>query len=306
MAEILTIKKIQQFLMSENIPYSIEGCCDIGVDCYSQLDNLEENKITWVKAWTEALRNKIEKVKNVVIVCDSCRESLPSGNCYIITSNPKMVFFEIIGNFYMKKEIPAKPPQNAAVKSKSIGKGCSIGDYVCIGEDVQIGEGVTIGSHAVIEGKVRIGNNAIIHSGAVIGKPGYGYYTDLNGNKKKVPHLGGVVIGDCVEIGANTCIDCGTMGDTVIGDGTKIDNLCHIGHNVQIKRNVLIVAGSILCGSCKIGDESYIAPGAVIKNQIQIGDYAFIGMQTAVMKDVGDEDSIFGVPGRKFKREYKV
>lgn len=303
---MLSVKQIETFLIKEAIPYFVEGSREIAVDSFSQLDRISEHRIIWVKNWTDEIQEKIDNLRNLIVICPQGMKSFSRANCYIISDEPKMCFFEILAEFFTDKQKTGKISEHALIETENVGAGCRIGDYACIGSEAELGSNVEIGSHVIIQGRVRIGDNSIIHAGAVIGKSGYGYYAALDGHNKRVPHLGGIVIGNYVEIGANTCIDCGTMEDTVIGDYTKIDNLCHIGHNVQIGRDVLIVAGSILCGSSRIEDRSYIAPGAVIKNQIRIGKNAFVGMQTAVMKDVETEGSVFGVPGRAFKREYKI
>jgi len=113
-----------------------------------------------------------------------------------------------------------------------------------------------------------------------------------------VPHYGGVVIGQNVEIGANTCIDRGTLDDTIIGNNVKIDNLCHIGHNCIIKDNSSIVALSMLGGSAIIEENSYIAPGVMIKNQLKIGENSLIGIGAVVIKDVEKNKVVAGVPAK--------
>lgn len=138
--------------------------------------------------------------------------------------------------------------------------------------------------------------------GTVIGKDGFGYEWD--GEKHvKFPHLGDVIIGKDVEIGANTCIDRAALeGEfTVIGDGTKIDNLVHIAHNVKIGEGCLIVAGSVIGGSCVIGDRCYIGIGAMIKNKVKIGNDVTIGMGAVVLKDVPDGWTVVGNPAKRLE-----
>ena len=116
--------------------------------------------------------------------------------------------------------------------------------------------------------------------------------------KTMVRHFGGVSIGDEVMIGANTCIARGTIDDTSIGNGSKIDTLCHIAHNVTIGKNVTLIAGSIIYGSVTLGDNSYIATG-IVKNQHKIEKNAFVGMGSVVVKDVPDGATVYGVPARE-------
>ncbi len=148
-----------------------------------------------------------------------------------------------------------------------------------------------------IEGPVVIGYKSIIHSGTIIGTDGFGYFMEQD-QYRKIPHFGGVWIGKYVEIGANTCIDRGTLDDTMIEDGVKIDNLCHIAHNVQIGKNSLIIACSLLGGSCRIGKGGYVAPGAIVKNQVTVGENSVIGMGAVVTKDIRAGVIAAGIPAR--------
>lgn len=303
---MLKICEVKDFLNELGMEYQVYGNENVEVDNYKPLNCIEENKLTWVKNWDEEVQRKLNELQNLIVICKENTKKWNEKNCYIVCMDPKMCFFEILGKFYLKENIAKGISAYAIVKAKQFGKGISVEAFSYIGENVEIGKNVTIGTHVTITGNVKIGDNSIISDGSVLGKPGYGYYMGMDGHRKKVPHLGGIRIGNYVEIGANTCIDCGTMNDTVIGDYTKIDNLCHIGHNAQIGRDVLIVAGSIICGSCAIEDGAYIAPGAVVKNQITVGKNAFVGLQTAATRDVGEGISIFGVPGQEYKRKYMV
>jgi UDP-3-O-[3-hydroxymyristoyl] glucosamine N-acyltransferase len=132
----------------------------------------------------------------------------------------------------------------------------------------------------------------------VIGKEGFGFAKD--GDRwLRIPHIRKVIIGDDVEIGSNCCIDRGCLTDTVIGNGVKIDNLCHIAHGVVIGDNTIITAGTIIAGSVTIGKNVWIAPNSTIKNGVTIGDNAFIGMASNVLKDVPAGETWCGNPARK-------
>jgi UDP-3-O-[3-hydroxymyristoyl] glucosamine N-acyltransferase len=132
-----------------------------------------------------------------------------------------------------------------------------------------------------------------IHPTAIIGGPAF----DFRG-PDRFPSLGGVVLGDDVHIGAYTCIDGGNMGDTVIGDGTRIDNLVHIGHNAKIGKRCTIVAGAVIGGWVEIGDDTFVGMGALIRNRVKVGSGCTIGMGSVVVKDVADGVTIKGNPAR--------
>jgi UDP-3-O-[3-hydroxymyristoyl] glucosamine N-acyltransferase len=135
-----------------------------------------------------------------------------------------------------------------------------------------------------------------------IGADGFGWVRDENNELVKMPHKGNVVIGKNVSIGRYTCIDRAVIGSTVIGDGTKIDNLVHIAHGAKVGRHCLIVAGAVLGGSCEIGDYSYIGMGALIKNKVKVGKNVTVGMGAVVTKDVPDGWTVIGNPARKMEK----
>lgn len=148
----------------------------------------------------------------------------------------------------------------------------------------------------------QINKSASIHTTAVIGKAGFGFARENNGMLVQIPHAGNVVIGKDVQIGAQTCIDRAVIGSTVIGDGTRIDNLCHLGHGCKIGKDTLIVAGSVIGGSAVIGDRCFIGMGALIKNKVTIGNDVTIGAGAVVLKDVPDGETWIGNPARKLEK----
>lgn len=141
-----------------------------------------------------------------------------------------------------------------------------------------------------------------IHPTAVIGKPGFGFVRDEIQELIQMPHAGNVVIETDVFVGAHTCIDRAVVGSTIIGEGTKIDNLVHVAHGAKVGKHCLIVAGAVLGGSCEIGDYSYIGMGALIKNKIKVGKNCTIGMGAVVTKDVPDGETWVGNPARKLEK----
>lgn len=146
----------------------------------------------------------------------------------------------------------------------------------------------------------RIGKNT------AIGRDGFGYARDKDGTLVKIPHRGNVVICKGVEIGSNVCIDRAVEGSTIIGEGTKIDNLVHIAHGVKIGKNCLIVAGAVIGGSCEIGDNCFIGINASIKNKVRVGNNVTIGMGAVVLKDVPDGETWAGNPAKKIEHVKKL
>lgn len=155
-------------------------------------------------------------------------------------------------------------------------------------------------------GLVDIGKNFKVKPGAVIGSEGFGFENDENGVPVRRPHIGGVMIGDSVEVGANTCIDRGTLDDTVIGDNVKIDNLVHIAHNCEIGENTCVVAGSVVCGSTVIGRNCWIGANATLMQHITIGDNVTIGMGAVVVKDVPNNSVLAGFKAQPISTMQKL
>lgn len=185
----------------------------------------------------------------------------------------------------------------------SIGQNTIIKAGTVIEEDVSIGSDCTIQSNVVIKNAVQIGNRVHILSGAIIGEEGFGIYTE-NGSHTKIPHISTVIIEDDVEIGANSCIDRGLLRPTKIGQGSKIDNLVQIGHNVQIGQGCVIVAQVGLVGSTQLKNNVTIGGQAGIDSVI-IGSNATIASKSGVTKDVPENTIVSGFPAQPHFQELK-
>ena len=173
-----------------------------------------------------------------------------------------------------------------------IGEACAIGENVVIGPGCVIGEGAAIGANSLFHAKVSvypgcvIGRRAIVHAGAVIGADGFGFAPEADGSWFKIPQIGGVVIGDDVEIGANTTIDRGALDDTVIEDGVKLDNQIQVGHNVHIGAHSALAGCVGIAGSARIGRRCTVGGGSVILGHIAIADGVNISAGTLVAKSI--------------------
>ncbi len=176
-----------------------------------------------------------------------------------------------------------------------IGQGCKIGKnvkiypHVSIGDNVHIGDNTVIFSGARIYANTVIGNHCTIHANAVLGADGFGFAPQADGTYKTIPQLGNVVLEDHVSIGANTCIDCATMGSTIIRQGVKIDNLVQIAHNVEIGKNTVIAALAGISGSTKIGENCKIGGQAGIAGHLQIANRTTITGQSGISKNIKKE-----------------
>lgn len=178
-----------------------------------------------------------------------------------------------------------------------VGPRTRIFPLVYVGEGVEIGEGSTVYAHVVIREGVRIGSRVIIHPGAVLGSDGFGYAFDGRAHQK-IPQVGGVIVEDDVEIGANVTIDRATLGDTVIRRGTKIDNLVQVAHNVEIGRNAIVVAQSGISGSSRVGNGAVLGGQVGIADHVTIADGVMLGAQSGVPGDIRAAGQYLGSPPR--------
>lgn len=205
-------------------------------------------------------------------------------------------------------------PSASIHPSAEIDAGCKIGAGVVIGQKVQIGAGViiypnatvldhcTIGAHtsiwsgAVIRERCHIGSHCIIHPNASIGADGFGFRPCPERGLAKVPQIGNVIIGNYVEIGANSCVDRGKFSSTIVGDGCKIDNLVQIGHNSKLGQFCIMAGNSGLAGSVTLGNGVMIGGSASIKDHVTIGDGAIVGAGSGVVADIPAKTTMIGYP----------
>ena len=179
---------------------------------------------------------------------------------------------------------------------------------VKLGKNVVIENGVKIGLNTIIEHNVvifsgtKIGNNCLIRANTTIGSDGFGFERDCKGKPVKFIHLGGVHIGNNVEIGSNVAIAKGTLSNTIIEDDVKIDNLVHVAHNCVIKKGAFVIASSVLCGGVNVGKNAWVAPNSTVSQKVNIGDKSIIGLGAVVRKDVEQGSVVVGNPAKLLKR----
>lgn len=194
-----------------------------------------------------------------------------------------------------------------------IQEGVTLGDGVKILGHTSIGKGSTIKANSIVYSgaqvyhQSQIGENCIIHSGAVIGSDGFGFVPDENGKYTKVPQLGNVILHDDVEVGSNTCIDRATMGSTIIHRGVKLDNLVQIAHNVIIDEDTVIAAQSGIAGTTKIGKRCIVGGQVGFAGHLEIADDSTFNAQTGVSKSIGESGKSWsGTPAREFRQTYRA
>jgi UDP-3-O-[3-hydroxymyristoyl] glucosamine N-acyltransferase len=228
-----------------------------------------------------------------------------SGRTLIVVDEPRLSFLRMVAGLFGQPARPAGIHPTAVIDSTAeIHPSAYIGPNCTIEADCVIGEGSAIHGNVYLYAKTRIGRNVTIYAGSTIGADGFGYERNERGEFETFPHLGGVVIEDNVEIGANACIDRGTLSDTIVRAGARIDNLVHIAHNVIVGRHAAVIADAMIGGSTRIGDYAWVAPSACLRDRISVGDSATIGLGAVVVKDVPAGLTVIGAPARN-ATEYK-
>ncbi len=281
--------------LKDLFPCEVIGNEEIEITGVSGISDAHEGDITFLsdRKWLKEIENN----KATAVIVKEVIEGLQKPQ--VKTKNPQYAFAKLLAYFYVKPHPCKGVGKNAFVsESASVAQSATIYDFAYISDKatigassvlypgVFVGEGSSIGEECLIypnvtirEG-VSIGNRVIIHPGAVIGADGFGYVFE-EGAHQKIPQVGGVIIEDDVEIGANTTIDRATTANTVIGRGTKIDNLVQVAHNVQVGRNVIFVAQVGIAGSTRIGD------GVIIGGQAAVADHANIEAGTMIVGQSG-------------------
>lgn len=271
----------------------------------------------------------IEVLKNakasVLLVQSENAKFSPKNATLLITDSPRGNIIKILGEIYKEKprigiHWAADIERGVFFRKRrsvyvgqfaTIEKGAVIEPGVKIYPNAFIGRGVTLGAGTIVYAGAHIENatvgaNCVIHSGAVVGKEGFGY-TRQNGKNIFIPHVGRVVLGDRVSVGANSCIDRGMMTDTVVGEGTKVDNLVQIAHGVVIGQECFLAAGTGMAGGVVVGDRVMVGGHVGIANGVKVGDDAEIGAQSGVFRDIPAGERHMGYPavsGIEFMRAH--
>ncbi|MFA5928020.1 MAG: UDP-3-O-(3-hydroxymyristoyl)glucosamine N-acyltransferase [Candidatus Margulisiibacteriota bacterium] len=241
-----------------------------------------------------------------IIVCSE-RTTLPEVSLknFLLVKDVRLAMAQILACFEKVVEFTPKINPSAVIsKSAKLGKNVQIGPFCSIGEEVEIGDDTIVYSNVSIYAHTKIGSKCILHSGVVLGADGFGFTRDKQ-EVVKIPQIGRVVLGDNVEIGASSTVDRATMGETVIGSGTKIDDQVQIGHNTKIGKNCLIAASTAIAGSCVL--ENGVTTGGLvgIVDHMHIGENAIIAGRSMVTKDVPANTVVSGTPAQEHRAEMK-
>jgi UDP-3-O-[3-hydroxymyristoyl] glucosamine N-acyltransferase len=270
------------------------------------IDQADDDSICFCKYKGQRALDMIQHSKARVIVCSSSLEFTKAAirdKTIIQVSNPRLTYGRLLTRyFYLPPEHVIDPTAIIDEKAR-IGRGVSIGPNSYVGS-CEIGDGTVIDGHVSIHAGTRIGSRVIIHWGAVVGAESFAFERNEGGTLERFPQIAGLVIGDEVEIGANSTICRGSLSDTIVGKGTKIDVLVAVTHGVTVGKHCIVAAGAIICGSSKIGDKTWIGPHACIREDIVVGSRVIVGAGAVVHKDVPDDSVVTGSPARPVPKQW--
>lgn len=313
-----------------NGPFTLKQVVEIIGAEFAQGCNLEDT-ISDIAAMESAKENEIcffydrkakEKATNIkakaCVTKSDLKDWIPYGVCVLTVEDPKLAFLKL--NQAMYEEYAPEnivSPSATIASTATIGKNCYIGPNVIVEDNAVIGDNSRLEANCYIGRGCQIGNNCrigvgayvtytvmgndcYIYTGARIGADGFGFNT-INGKHVRIPQVGKVIIGNDVEIGANSCVDRGALGDTIIGDGCRIDNLVQVAHNDKMGRGCIVVAQTGIAGSCTFGDYVVCGGQTGFADHLTIGSGAQVGAQSGIMRDIEPGTVVMGTPAVPFK-----
>jgi len=306
--------------IAASIGAELIGRSDLSITGVDSLEHAGPGSLTFVRSSKYASRWAASNADAALVTRGIDVEGHdPTRRALLIVENADAAMIVLLRLFTPTKPrpIPGIHPTAIVDPTAIIGQGVHVGPFCCIGAGTTIGDGSVLSSHVFLGDNVSVGTITTLHTGVkvldgctigsacalwpnvVIGADGFGYIPAPDGRGLlKIPHVGGVTIGDQVEIGAGSCIDRGKFGQTTVGDGTKIDNLVQVGHNVRIGRGCIICGMSGLAGSVTLGDGVVIAGHVGITDNITIGSRATVTAKSAVMCSIPPGQVWFGYPAR--------
>lgn len=297
----ISVKSIVDFLGDQVL--SVKGqIVDTCIDNVADVEHTISSTLDWINPSKSDKEQIVLKSPAKVFIVDPSveysNEIEKAGKTLIVVAKPRMVIAKVMTEFFLPKSVGYIHPHATIDDDAQVDPTANIGAGVVIGK-AKIGAHTVIKPNVVIYDDVTIGDNCLIQAGAVIGTDGLGCMREEDGSMVKFPHLGGIIIGNNVEIGANCQIAKGVLSDTIIKDGCKINGLCFIAHNCVLDENVWITGDTMLCGTTRVGKNTTIFSNVIVRDQAHIGAGCIIGMGSVITKNVPDGETWFGAPAKK-------
>lgn len=301
----IKINDITDFLDS----YQLSGIPFRGtISKISSIDAADESTIVWVSSSRNDRYELLANTRSKLIICDNnidINDIACVGKTFIIVEDPKLSFLRIVSAIFQKKPVWGKHKSSIIDPEAIIHPETYIGPYCIVGK-ATIGAGTILHGHCQIYDNTEIGENVVLHSHTVLGSDGFGFVRNNTNEIEKFIHIGKTVIEDDVEIYPFSNVDRGTLSETRIKKGAKIDHFSHIGHNSSIGENTIITAGVVFCGGSSVERDSWVGVNSIIKEKIKIGKNCTVGLGAIVTKDVPDNETWLGAPARKLKEFVKL
>lgn len=312
-------RTIKSYLEQLEYDYTWLGQEGIPVDNFAPIDTGTSSDISFCSSEDyQGLQSILESESGIILCKKSLLEPIRRKNkfissnssmlkLFVFVDNPRLVFIKIVK--LMKDHIDSRKgvSKHAIIAdSAKIGRDCYIGDLAIVGDECIIGDNTIIDSRVVLKNSI-VGNNCTLQSGSIVGEDGFAFERNRgNMNLEKFPHCGKVIIKNNVEIFANCSIARGSLTNTVIEEGTKIDALCHIAHNVHIGKNTQVTAGVVIGGSTIIGNNCWLGLNSTIKHKIKLGNSVIVGSGSSVIHKVEDKDIVAGNPAKSIKHKINM
>ena len=298
-------RDVVSILSNLGINFESEGS-NISVQGIASIDEATENDLAFCWYVGEKGLSYISRSRAGVILCKKEMQGLVHPNnrqLLVFMDNPRLTFVRVAREMTRQQQLVGVSPRAVISEKSKIGSGCYIGDYAVIGDNCTVGNNSIIYDRVSLVQNCIIGSNCVIQSGASLVSDGFAFERHEAGELEKFPHKGNVRLGNNVEIYANCSIASGYLSDTWIGDGTKLDALVHIAHNVTVGKNCELTAGTIIGGSTSVGDTSWTGLNSTLKNGIKVGKNVIVASGASVINDVPDGDIVAGVPARSIKHK---
>lgn len=321
--DLTPVKPLSLSEVAALVDGEVRGDADITVSAVVGIDEAQAGALAFLAHPRYAAHVDTTRA-SAILVASALAHVVPEGMPAVVVSDAHRALQRIAVHFSgARVHEPGIHPTAVLGHGVSVGEGVSIGPYAVLEDGARVGDRTRIGAHAVLgRGAVvghgcnlyphvvlypetEIGDRVVVHSGARIGSDGFGYVL-VDGVHEKIPHSGGCTIGNDVEIGANSTIDRGSIGHTRIEDGSKLDNLVHIAHNVRIGAGSLLAALVGIAGSTKVGKGVWMGGQSGAVNQVEIGDGARVIVQTGITRDVEPGETVSGFPARPHREELRL